>query len=107
MQDYLTFADAAEAMRSPEAKPQEHLPYWNKEWKEGTTIGFSVFPKWFEINIHDSKNMSWDDALKLLMSSPATELNSSRTDDNGNRCWFGGTWIGLHHVRVWCNPRAL
>jgi hypothetical protein len=106
MQHYLTFANVAEAMRSPDARLQEHVRYWNKDWKEGTTIGFSIFPRWFEINIHDAKGMSWDEVVKLLTSSSKTELSNSKTDDYGNSCWFGGTWVGSHHVRVWYNPQA-
>lgn len=106
MQHYLTLADVAEAMRSPDVRPQSHLSYLNKDWKEGTTIGFSVFLRWFEVNIHNAKGMSWDHAFKLLMSKPETELNSSKTNDNGNICWFGGAWVGSHHVRVWYNPQA-
>ena len=90
MQHFLTFKDVAEAMRSLDARLQEHLPYFNTNWKEGTTIGFSVFPAWFEVNIHDAKSMIWEDALSLLMSSPNTELNNSETKHDGNRCWFGG-----------------
>jgi hypothetical protein len=106
MQQYLTFADVADAMRSPDVRPQEHLPYWNKKWKEGTTIGFSIYPRWFEVNIHDAKNMSWNEALSLLTSSSKTELNNSDPDEYGNCRWFGAAQVGKHHVRVWYNPRA-
>ena len=106
MQQYLTFADVADAMRSPEVRLQEHLPYWNKKWNEGTTIGFSIYPRWFEVNIHNAKNMSWNEALSLLISSPHTELNNSDPDEYGSHRWFGGARVGDHNVRVWYNAHA-
>jgi hypothetical protein len=106
MQRYLTFKDVAERMRSPDVRIQVHLPYKNKLWLEGTTVGFSHFCEWFEVNIHDAKGMSWDDALRLITSSPDTELNSSDPDKYGNARWFGGAWVSHHHVRVWYNPQA-
>jgi hypothetical protein len=106
MQHHLTFADIANAMESSDTRVHSHIPYLNKDWREGTTIGFSVFPMWFELNIHDAKGMNWDEAMQLLWLSPNTELNNSKTDENGDNCWFGGTWVNSHHVRVWYNPRA-
>ena len=106
MHHFLTFQEIAERMRSPDARIQSHLPYKNSNWLEGTTIGFSYFCGWFEVNIHDAKNMCWDEALKLLASSPDTELNNSDPDKYGNVRWFGGAWVGEHHVRVWYNPQA-
>jgi hypothetical protein len=50
--------------------------------------------------------MGWDETLKLLLLSPDTELNNPDPDKYGNVRWFGGGWVGDHHVRVWYNPQA-
>lgn len=44
--------------------------------------------------------MSCNDVLKLLRSKPDTELNDQKKDDDGKSGWFGGAWVGSHHVRV-------
>jgi hypothetical protein len=107
MVSYLSFRDVATRMQSRDSRIQQLLPYTNRHWIEGTTIGFSHFCEWFEVNIHNAKTLSPERALQLLESSPETLLDSSDTDDYGNVRWFGGAWIGPQHVRVWWNPRAL
>ena len=107
MSDHLTFRDVAARMQSRDSRIQQHLPYQNRHWVEGTTIGFSHFCEWFEINIHNAKGMHIETALLLLESSPETQLDSPDTDDYGNVRWFGGARVGQHHVRVWWNPTAL
>ncbi len=107
MEEFLTFRDVATRMQSGHAKIQLRLPYWNKRGVEGTSIGFFHFCEWFEVNVHDAEALSPEDALKLLEASPRTRLDSSKTDAYGNRRWFGGTWVGEHHVRVWYNPQEL
>lgn len=94
-------------MQSPVSRIQQQLPYHNRRWVEGTTIGFSHFCEWFEVNIHNAKAMDIEKALQLLESSPETCLDNSDTDDYGNVRWFGGAWVGPHHVRVWWNPSGI
>jgi hypothetical protein len=74
---------------------------------EGTTVGFSYFCEWFEVNVHDAASFSREDALKLLSASPDARLDNSDTDDYGSIRWFGGAWVGKHHIRVWYNPQAI
>jgi hypothetical protein len=107
MEEYLTFKDVATRMRSGHAVMQLHFPYLNRRELEGTSIGFSHFCEWFEVNVHDAKMLSAEAALQLLHSSPETRLDNSKTDKYGNRRWFGGTWVGKHHVRVWYNPKEI
>jgi len=106
MQQHLTFKDVAERMRSSDVRVQQHSPYWNKYEREGTTIGFSLFSEWFEVSIHNAKRMGWNEALKLVASAPTTFLDNPDPDSYGNVRWFGGAWVGKHHVRVWYNPQA-
>jgi hypothetical protein len=74
---------------------------------EGTSVGFHHFCEWFEINVHNTQELSPEAALKLIEASPDTRLDNSDTDKHGAVRWFGGTWVGDHHVRVWYNPEAL
>jgi hypothetical protein len=103
MSNYLTFADVAQRMK--DAKFQI-LPYWNRSGVEGLSIGFFHLTEWFEVNVHDAAALSPEEVLKLLQASPDTQLSNPDPDKYGNRRWFGGAWVGKHHVRVWFNPQA-
>jgi hypothetical protein len=103
MENYLTFSDVAQRMK--DAKFQT-LPYWNRRGVEGVSIGFFHFTEWFEVNVHDAAALSLGEVLRLLQASPDTQLNNPDDDKYGNRRWFGGAWVGKHHVRVWFNPQA-
>jgi hypothetical protein len=104
---YMTFRDVAERMRSGDAKIYPRIPYKNRRELEGTSVGFYHFCEWFEVNVHNAKELSPEGALKLLDVSPGTCLDNSDIDKHGSTRWFGGTWVGDHHVRVWYNPEAL
>lgn len=105
--DFLTFRDVSERMQSAAARIYPSVPYWNRRGLEGTSVGFYHFCEWFEINVHDSQPLSPEAALKLIEASPGTRLDNSDTDKHGVVRWFGGTWVGDHHVRVWYNAQAL
>ena len=105
--DFLTFCDVAERMQSSAARIYSSVPYWNRRGLEGASVGFYHFCEWFEINVHDTQALSPEAALKLIEASPDTRLDNSDTDKHGVVRWFGGTWVGDHHVRVWYNPEAL
>jgi len=106
MSDILTFADVAQRMQSGNAILQQRMPYVNRRWVEGTTVAFSHFCEWFEVNVHDAAALNVEDAVKLLEASPDTRLENSDRDDYGSLRWFGGEWVDGHHVRVWYNPQA-
>ena len=94
-------------MRSKNARFDLRMPYRNSRYVEGTSIGFSYFCEWFEVNVHDAKSLAPEAALTLIEASPNTRLDSSATDNYGNVRWFGGSWVRRHHVRVWYNPKAI
>jgi hypothetical protein len=104
--EILTFKDVAGRLQSG-ARIQLRLPYWNKFGTLGSSIGFSYFCEWFEVNVHDSEALRPEDAQKFLEASPDTRLEDSTTDAYGNARWFGGAWVASHHVRVWYNPQGI
>ncbi|MCU1268813.1 MAG: hypothetical protein JWN74_107 [Acidobacteriaceae bacterium] len=103
---YMTFEDVAERMQSRAARIYPSIAYENRCELEGTSLGFYHYCEWFEINIHNAKAFTPEDALKLLQEKPGVRLDNSDTDKHNVRRWFGGGWIGDHHVRVWYNPQA-
>ncbi len=106
MDEMLTFADIVQRMESGHAILQQRTPYFNRHLLEGTTIAFSHYCEWFEVNVHDAVALSPEDVVRLLQPSPGTRLENSDPDDDGNLRWFGGARVGDHHVRAWYNPQA-
>jgi len=106
MDGILTFSDVSKRIQSGIAILQQQTSYFNKRWLEGTTIAFSHYCEWFEVNVHDAVGLSPEEAVSLLEASPFTRLDNSDPDDYGNLRWFGGQWVNRHHVRVWYNPQA-
>jgi len=104
--EMITFNDVAQRLGSGNASLHVRMPYENRHFVEGTTIGFSYYVEWFEVNVHDAHNLSPEEAERLLRASPTTPLENCDPDEDGNPRWFGGDWVQGHHVRVWWNPRA-
>ncbi len=105
--EFLTFRDFAERMQSKNARVYAIVPYWNRRELEGTSVGFYHFCEWFEVNVHNAASLRLEVTLALLQASPSTKLDQFHKDKKNVVRWFGGAWVGEHHVRVWYNPQAL
>ena len=76
MDEILTFSEVAGRIQSGIAILQQRTPYFNKRWLEGTTIAFSHYCEWFEVNVHDAVALSPAKAVALLEASPSTRLDN-------------------------------